>query len=84
MQDLGCELPRKSIPRTAVNKLIARKGLVGSAGFWKAKMSVMSTRTSMFGDFRPGASRWSDTFSYRTGAMGYLTLGYHRMSIGSS
>jgi hypothetical protein len=46
-----------------MNKLIARKDLVGFAGFWKAEMSVMSTRTSMFGDFRPGASRWSDTSS---------------------
>src|SRR5215212_10101000 len=26
-------------------------------------MSVMSTRASMFGDFRPGASRWSDMYS---------------------
>ena len=51
------------LPRTPVNNLIARTDLVGSAGFWKAKMSVMSTRTSMFGDFRPGASRRSDTFS---------------------
>jgi hypothetical protein len=57
------EVRRIFLPRTPLNKLIARKDLVGSAGFWKAEMSVMSTRTSMFGDFRPGASRWSDTFS---------------------
>src|SRR3712207_8637732 len=30
---------------------------------FRSKMSVISTRASMFGDFRPGASRWSDTFS---------------------
>lgn len=44
------------LPRIRVNE--SRGG-----GVRKAKMSVMSTRRSMFGDFRPGASSSSDTFS---------------------